>query len=316
MACLAEAWGGEGGRAAAGVKAGTAAHPPQELWRRVASFAFEALLAWPDTAAFGPAPRGVVAASGWWGGGWAAELRRRGSTRLLTDVRWRHIREQRLHERFPLLMSGKDPRVTVSGPADPEPTLAWHNHAWRVDERRTGNAASAFGPTTPPITLDPPCALSVDWWTSAFATERLGDRYYWLREDGGALLYVCGEHKVTRAGRSRRRSWNHCSRTAMPTFACACSSRMAAASKQPVSLTIVDWPRVVRASRFHEQEGVLPSSLFRPAADSKDRWAPQPRLWHRLADALEAWLDPARTGEASRRRRARTLCRRRIRLVR
>ena len=193
--------GGEGGRAAAGVKAGTAAHPPQELWRRVASFAFEALLAWPDTAAFGPAPRGVVAASGWWGGGWAAELRRRGSTRLLTDVRWRHIREQRLHERFPLLMSGKDPRVTVSGPADPEPTLAWHNHAWRVDERRTGNAASAFGPTTPPITLDPPGALSVDSVDlAAFATERLGDRYYWLREDGGALLYVCGEHKVIQGG--------------------------------------------------------------------------------------------------------------------
>ena len=41
---------------------------------------------------------------------------------------------------------------------------------------------------------------------------------------------------------------------------------------------------------------MLPSNLFRPAADSKDCWAPQARLWHRLADALEAWVDPARTG--------------------
>ena len=68
-------------------------------------------------------------------------------------------------------------------------------------------------------------------------------------------------------------------------------------SVQPLSLTVVQWPRVVRGSRFHEQEGVLPSSLFRPAPNSKDSWAPQARLWHRLADAIEAWLDPAHAGE-------------------
>lgn len=289
----AEQW-----RAAADSKSDTPARPPQELWRRVAAFAFDALLAWPDTAAFGPAPRAVVAAGGWWAGRWAADVRRRASTRLLTDMRWRHIREQRLHERFPLLMSGEDPRVVVSGPVDPEPTLVWHRQAWRTDERRTHDAARSFGPTTPTIALDPPDAISVDpVHLVAFATERLREPYHWLRHDGGALLYVCGEHKVTWSG-------PEIVEVMEPLFEyCDADVRVrlhlsyAFGSVQPLSLTVVDWPRVVRGSRFHEQEGVLPSSLFRPAPGSKDSWAPHARLWHRLVDAVEAWLDPARTGE-------------------
>jgi hypothetical protein len=66
---------------------------------------------------------------------------------------------------------------------------------------------------------------------------------------------------------------------------------------QPLSLTGVDWPRVVRGSRFHESEGVVPSSLYRPEPMVESRWGPQARLWHRLVDAIEAWVDPARTGE-------------------
>ena len=156
---------------------------------------------WPDTAAFGPAPRALVAAGGWWAGSWSPDIRRGGSTRLLTDVRWKHIREQRLDERFPLLMSGEDPRVPVSDHVDPEPTLAWQRHAGAADEERSRDAAKAFGPTTPTITLDPPGAISVDPVDLAsFASERVGDRYHWLRDDGGALLYVCGEHKVIRGG--------------------------------------------------------------------------------------------------------------------
>ena len=73
-----------------------------------------------------------------------------------------------------------------------------------VASRRTAHRATlprSFGPTTPTITLDPPDAISVDPVDLlAFATERLRDRYHWLRDDGGALLYVCGEHKVTRGG--------------------------------------------------------------------------------------------------------------------
>jgi hypothetical protein len=281
--------GGEGGRAAAGSK--TAAHPPQELWRRVASFAVDALVAWPDTAAFGPAPRAVVAAGGWWGGSWATAIQRRFSTRLLTDVSWRHIREQGLHERFPLLMSGEDPRVVVSGPADPEPTLAWQKHAWPAPAR-------AFGPTTPMITLDPPGAISVDAVDlAAFASERLADRYHWLRDDSSALLYVCGEHKVIRGGPEMTEVmeplFEYCDEDVRVRLHLSYGSSL----EQPVSLAVVHWPRIVRTSRFHERQGVLPASLFRPTPSSKDSWTPQARLWHRLADALEAWLDPAHSGD-------------------
>jgi hypothetical protein len=283
-------------RAAARVTSDTA-YPPEDSWQRVASFAFDALLVWPDTAAFGPAPRAVLAASGWWAGGWAANLRRRGSTDLHTEVRWRHIREQRLHERFPRLFSAEDPRVPVSAPADPEPTFAWKRRAWPAGVERGRDAARAYGPTTPTITLDPPGAISVDPVDLAdFATERLAHRYHWLRDDGGALLYVCAEHKVIRGGPEMEEVME-------PLFEyCDADVRLrlrlsyASSSEQPIALTVVEWPRIVRASRFHEREGELPSSLFRPAPDSKEGWAPQARLWHRLVAALEAWLDPARPG--------------------
>jgi hypothetical protein len=261
------------------------------LWRRVASFAVDALVAWPDTAAFGPAPRAVVAAGGWWGGRWATAIQRRFSTRLLTDVSWRHIREQGLHERFPLLMSGEDPRVVVSGPADPEPTLAWQKHAWPAPAR-------AFGPTTPMITLDPSGAISVEAVDlAAFASERLADRYHWLRDDSGALLYVCGEHKVIRGGPEMTEVmeplFEYCDEDVRVRLHLSYGSSL----EQPVSLAVVHWPRIVRTSRVHERQGVLPASLFRPTPSSKDSWTPQARLWHRLADALEAWLDPAHSGD-------------------
>ena len=284
-------------RAETHVTSDTTAYPSQQLWRRVASFVLDALLAWPDTAAFGPAPRAVAAAGGWWAGRWAADVRRHGRTRLLTDMRWRHIREQRLHERFPLLMSGDDPRVVVSGPADPEPTLAWKRHAWHANEESARDAATKFGPTRPTIAFDPPGAISVDPIDLAtLAAEHLADRYYWLREDGGALLYVCGEHKVIRGGPEMAEVmeplFEYCDADVRVRLHLSYESGL----EQPVSLMVAHWPRVVRASPFHEEEGVLPSSLFRRVADSKDSWAPHARLWHRLADALEAWLDPARPG--------------------
>ena len=276
---------------------GRSEYPPQELWRRVASFAFDALLAWPDTAAFGPAPRAVVASGGWWAGGWATEVRRRSSTPLLTDVTWKHIGEQGLHKRFPGLMSAEDRRVIVSAPADPEPTRQWTRHAWRAGGERGREAATAFGLTAPAITLDPPGAISVlPVDLVAFARERLRDRYYWLRDDGGALLYVCGEHKVIQGGPEMvevtEPLFEYCDVDVRLRLQLSYRSTF----EQPVSLSVIIWPRVVRGSRFHAQEDVLPSSLFRPLPGSSASWAPQARLWHRLADALEAWLDPAHAG--------------------
>ena len=181
-----------------------------------------------------------------------------------------------------------------------------------------GNAASAFGPTTPTITLDPPGAISVDSVDlAAFATERLGDRYYWLREDGGALLYVCGEHKVIRGGPEPSEVMEPLFEDRDADVRVRLQLSYGSGSEQPVSLTIVDWPRVVRASRFHEQEGVLPSSLFRPAADSKDRWAPQRAA---VASARRRARGVARsralTGNRAGVVARGTLRRRRIRLVR
>jgi hypothetical protein len=216
---------------------------------------------------------------------------------LLTDVTWRHIREQGLHKRYPMLMSAEDPRVTVSAPADAEPTRVWTRHAWRAGEERSRQAATAFGPTTPAIMLDPPGAISVPPVDLvAFAREHLRDRYHWLRDDGSALLYVCGEHKVIQGGPEMVEAieplFEYCDEDVRLRLQLSYRSTF----EQPISLSVVVWPRVVRGSRFHAQEDVLPSSLFRPAPGSSASWAPQARLWQRLTDAFEAWLDPAHAG--------------------
>jgi hypothetical protein len=272
-------------------------YPPQDVWRRVASFASDALLAWPDTAAFGPAPRAVIAASGWWAGRWEPGVRRHCMTRLLTDMTWRRIREQRLHERSPLAMAGEDPRVPVSSHADPEPTPAWKAHASAPVDLRSRDMRDAFGPTTPTIALDPPGALSVEPVDlAAFAAERLVDRQHWLREDGCALLYVCGEHTVMRGGPEP-------TDIIEPLFEyCDADVRLrlqfsyASAFDHPLSLIVLLWPRVVRGSECAEHDGALPASLYLPNPGTTDGCRPHARLWHRLVDALEAWVDPLRGG--------------------
>jgi hypothetical protein len=272
---------------------GAAGAPPQARWRRVAAVAFDALLVWPDTAVFGPAPGALVASGGWWCGEWTPAVRRRGTTHLLAE-RAREALRARAGAPPPYSFPPAEvPRTPGTPPPDPEPTQAW----------RRGPHDPFDDVPLPALDLDPPDAVVVEPVDlAAFAAARLRDRPYWLRADGGALLYVCG-HEEQNVGPEYAMATRPVYEYADADVRLRLSVRGGERERAPW-MAMLQWPRIVRTSPFAADGGALPAALpatlpaalFLARAGSGVPTQPHPRLWHRLVDAVEAWLDPARTG--------------------
>jgi hypothetical protein len=260
--------------------------PPQARWRRVAGVAFDALLVWPDTEVFGPAPGALVASGGWWCGEWTPAVRRRADTPLLTERAREALRAGAGATPSPFSSRPAEvPRTPGTPPPDPEPTRAW----------RRGPHDPFDDVPLPALDLDPPDAVVVEPVDlAAFAAARLSDRPYWLRADGGALLYVCG-HEEQNVGPDYAMATRPVYEYADADVRVRLRVHGNARERAPWMATL-HRPRVVRTSPFAAAGGALPAALFLARAGSDVPSQPHPRLWHRLVDAVEAWLDPARTG--------------------
>jgi hypothetical protein len=221
-------------------------------WRRIQEFALDALMVWPDSTRFGPAPRDVLVHGGWFNGKWDNSFRMRCSMSVLLA---------RTDGNTP----GHPPTNTLglSWSRGPKPTS--------VGELSLIDIDPAGAVSVPPIDL------------AKFADQKLRGRPYWRREDGHALLFVCGHHFVRRGPDGdlvQEPIFEYCDDDVR--------LRLHIDYDRAIYLSSLQWPRVVATSQYVEQEGVLPLSLFRTP-----KWSgvqPQELLWRRLVEAAEARL--------------------------
>ena len=233
---------------------GTVATTSESRWRRINTFLLDALLLWPDSEKFGPRPSALLACGGWFNGEWQPSLRRkiRANLRLGNDDEGDFVAATITH--------GKRWRL-VSGPKS-------------VRSRR---------PTAPlpSVTLDPPGDIAVPTIDlGAFARRELSDRGYYMREDNGALLYVCGWRTVPRGPDGDL--------VDLPVYQ-YCDSAVRVRLHQhfdfEMTLAYVHDPRVVVHSGPSEGQPELPASLLRKGMQFIE---PTEALWRRLAEATEA----------------------------
>jgi hypothetical protein len=154
---------------------------------------------------------------------------------------------------------------------------------------------------TPQVTLDATGAVVVDPVDlAAFAAAHLAGSAHWLRDDGDALLYVCGT-RVVRYGKEMDEMeepvLEYCDADTRVRMDLSYLSYSFAAGSV-VSLDRLTWPRVVRTSPFHVAGDVVPPRLYTRTGRAADAWVPRPLLWRRLVDALEGLVDPSRPGES------------------
>ncbi len=221
-------------------------------WRQIQAFALDALMFWPDSARFGPAPRDVVVHGGWFNGKWDNSFRVRCSMSVLLA------------------------RTDENAPGQPPPNTL--GLSWSRGPKPTSVGELSL------IDIDPAGAVSVPPIDLAkFADQNLRGRPYWLREDGHALLFVCGHHFVRRGPDGdlvQEPIFEYCDDDVR--------LRLHSDYDRAIYLSDLHWPRVVATSQYVEQGGALPLSLFR-----SPKWSgvqPQELLWRRLVEAADARL--------------------------